>query len=333
MKTSISQKIKTGIFTLLGILLFVAGIFLIGSKKNMFDDTFMIYGTFKNIGGLEVGNNIRFAGINVGTIKDIKIVSDTMIRVDMSLKSQVKHFLKKDALASIGSDGLMGDKLITIASGSANEVKLLNDGSRITTINPMEFDKEISKITNVAANAEIITRELATMVLQIRQGNGSISSLLYSNKLSSSLEGTADNAKALSSSLAGIASQVRSGKGSLGKLFYTNGLSDNLEKATRTATSAMATIDEGAYGFSENMKALQGNFFFRGYFKRKAKAAAEEAKLTGAKSTEAKAITVNIPKDTETGTAYFDEDMDEAELEQVIVEAQKALDAKRKNYK
>src|SRR4051812_35122010 len=131
MKASAGQKIKTGIFTISGILLFVVGIFFIGSKKNMFGDTYMIYGTFKNVGGLEVGNNIRFAGINVGTVEDIRIVSDTLIRVDMLMQNQVKPFLKVDAIASIGSNGLMGDKLITIVSGSSNEVQLLRGGSRI----------------------------------------------------------------------------------------------------------------------------------------------------------------------------------------------------------
>lgn len=117
MKMTNSQKIKTGIFTLIGIILFVLGIFVIGSKKNMFGDTFLIYGTFKNVGGLNVGNNIRFAGITVGTVEDIQIVSDTVIRVDMLMKGKVREFLKTDAVATIGSDGLMGDKLITITSG------------------------------------------------------------------------------------------------------------------------------------------------------------------------------------------------------------------------
>jgi phospholipid/cholesterol/gamma-HCH transport system substrate-binding protein len=88
MKTTSSQKIKIGAFTIVGILLFVAGIFLIGSKQNMFGDTFTIYGYFKNVGGLQVGNSIRFAGINVGTVEDIRIVSDTTIRVDMVSKDK-----------------------------------------------------------------------------------------------------------------------------------------------------------------------------------------------------------------------------------------------------
>jgi len=313
MKTTVSQKIKIGIFTITGILLFLIGIFLIGSKKNMFGDTFMIYGTFKSVGGLEVGNNIRFAGINVGTVDDIRIVSDTTIRVNMLMKEEVRPFLKADALASIGSDGLMGDKLITIASGSANEVRLLSKGSRIRTINPVDFDRVITQFTNVADNAEVITSELAGMAVQIRTGNGTISKLLYTDDLSKSLEATADNAKSITGSLAGIATHIQSGQGSVGSLIYTDSLANALESAGIKADAAMTAIQEGAYGFSENMKALQGNYFLRGYFKRKAAKAADSKAADSAP----------VPD--------IDKDMDEEELETIITEAQKALDAKRKS--
>lgn len=311
MKTTAAQKIKIGIFTIAGILLFVAGIFLIGSKQNMFNDTYVIYGTFRNVGGLNVGNNIRFAGINVGTVESIRILSDTLIRVDMRMKTEVKPFLKKDALASIGSDGLMGDKLVTISPGAANEVKLLGSGgSRITTANPIDFEKVISKFTNVADNAEVITRELAGMATQIREGKGTISKLLYTDDLSRSLEGTARNAENITGSLAGIAIQIKSGRGSVGNLIYTDSLSDNLERVTTTAAAAMGTIGDAAYGFSENMKALQGNYFLRGYFKRKAQKDKNSGEL--------------IPDST-----YSEMDMDEDELKQIIKEAQDELDRRK----
>jgi phospholipid/cholesterol/gamma-HCH transport system substrate-binding protein len=271
MNISHSQKIKTGIFTLAGIFLFVVGIFIIGSRKNMFGDTFMIYGTFKNVGGLNVGNNIRFAGINVGTVENIRIVSDTLIRVDMLMKGKVRAFLKADAVATIGSDGLMGDKLITITSGAAKEQKLLTAGSRIMTTNPVDFDKVIGTFTSVADNANIITTELAGMAVQVRKGNGTISKLLYTDDLSHSLEGTAANAQRLTGSLADITAYVRSGKGTMGSLLYTDSLSNSLNKTAINASAALVTINTAADGFSENMKALQGNFFLRGYFKRKAR--------------------------------------------------------------
>lgn len=284
MKTTTSQKVKIGIFTLAGILILVIGIFLIGKKKNLFGDTFHIYGTFNNVGGLQVGNNIRFAGINVGTVEDISIISDTLIRVDMVLQSKIKPFLKSNSLASIGSDGLMGDKLITIVAGPDNKV-LLSNGGKILTINPLDFDKSIAKLTNMASNAEIISAELAAITMQIRQGKGSMGRLLYRDDLAKGLEGTMVNAQRMTGSLADITGTVKSGKGSLGRLLYNDDLSKSLEGTAENAKTTMSTINDAAYGFSENMKALQGNFLFKGYFKRKAKE--DEKKIAeGGKVTE-----------------------------------------------
>ena len=311
MVSSISQKVKIGIFTIAGLLLLAVGIFLIGSKKNMFGKTFRIYGHFSNVGGLEVGNNIRFAGINVGTVEDIRIVSDTVIRVEMRMQEQVRPFLKKDVMATIGSDGLMGDKLITIVSGSPNEVRLLTDNARIITADPINYDKVIAKFTAVADNAEVITRELADMAIQIREGNGTISKLLYTDDLSKSLEGTAKNAERITGSIANISSEIKSGKGSLGSLVYTDSLSKGLENAVTTANAAMLTIQEAANGFSENMKALQGNVFFRSYFKKKEKEDEIE----------------------EPNTEIINDDMDEIALKEIIADAQKALNEKKKAKK
>src|SRR5438105_4203587 len=117
MKATVSQKIRLGLFTIVAIMLFLAAIFVIGSKKNMFADTFTIYGTFKTISGLQVGNNVRFSGINIGTVADITILNDSTVRVAMRLREKVHKFVKTDATATIGSDGLMGDKLVNISPG------------------------------------------------------------------------------------------------------------------------------------------------------------------------------------------------------------------------
>src|ERR1700753_572709 len=117
MKITSGQKIKSGLFTFLGLLALVLGIFFIGNQKNLFSSTFNVYGIFKNVSGLQVGNNVRFAGINVGVIQSIDIVNDSSVKVDITLNNKVKPFVKKDCKLNIGSDGLMGDKLIVIAPG------------------------------------------------------------------------------------------------------------------------------------------------------------------------------------------------------------------------
>jgi len=189
MKTTSGQKLKIGIFTLAGLVLLVIGIFVIGNKKNMFGDTFSIYGTFKNVGGLQLGNNVRFAGINVGTVEDITIINDTTVRVSMRMQSKVHQFLKADARASIGSDGLMGDKLVTIAPGISSD-KELASGGQVATVNPVDFDKVIGKLTTVVDNGEIITSSLGKILSEVSGGKGSLGKLIFSDSLERGLQST-----------------------------------------------------------------------------------------------------------------------------------------------
>ena len=69
-------KIRLGLFIIGGLVIFVFAIFLIGKQKNLFNPVFKLTTTFNNISGLQVGNNIRFSGINVGTVDNINIIND-----------------------------------------------------------------------------------------------------------------------------------------------------------------------------------------------------------------------------------------------------------------
>lgn len=194
MQQKTQQKIKVGIFATVTLGLLLVGVFLIGRNKSLFQRTFVLYGTFKNVGGLQVGNNVRFVGIDVGTVESIDILSDTTARVALRIKEKVKPFIKKGAVAGISSDGLMGDKLITISSGTQNATPV-EDGDAIQAVNPMDYDKVLDRLSGVAENAEVITEQLAGIATQINQGKGSIGRLLYSDSLANSLEGTVTEAK------------------------------------------------------------------------------------------------------------------------------------------
>ena len=95
MKTTSGQKIKIGVFVIAGLAVLVLAIFFIGNKKSLFSTTFNVHGRFKNVNGLQVGNNARFAGINVGVVEDIQIVNDTTVNVVLTLNESVKKFIKK----------------------------------------------------------------------------------------------------------------------------------------------------------------------------------------------------------------------------------------------
>jgi phospholipid/cholesterol/gamma-HCH transport system substrate-binding protein len=195
MKTTASQKIKIGLFTFAGILVLVFAIFLLGNQKSLFNSTFNVYGRFKNVNGLRVGNNVRFAGINVGVVDNITIVTDSSVRVDLTLNNTVKKFIKMDSKISIGSDGLMGDKLIVIAPGGVTSNQEVQNGAQLATINPFDVDRIISKLTGIADNAGTLIQNLSDITGKVNSGKGSLGRLLNNDKMANDLDATVKQAK------------------------------------------------------------------------------------------------------------------------------------------
>jgi len=195
MKTTSGQKIRIGAFTLAGLIVLILAIFLIGNKRNLFSSTFNVHGMFKNVNGLQVGNNARFAGINVGVVEDIAIINDTTVKVTLTLNDNVKKFIKKDAKLNIGSDGLMGDKLVVIAPGGGSSNELVKGGEQLATVNPLDVDKIINKFTRIADNAGDLVEGLASIINKVNSGKGSIGRLLNNDKMARNMESTVKQAQ------------------------------------------------------------------------------------------------------------------------------------------
>ena len=123
---------KLGIFIFLGSTILVIIIFLLGNKDQLFASTFTVKAYFNNTEGLRNGASVRFGGIDVGAVKSIQIVSDTAVSVEvtMRVKEDFKPFIKKDSRASIETEGLVGNKVIMITTGSENADEI-KDGGRI----------------------------------------------------------------------------------------------------------------------------------------------------------------------------------------------------------
>src|SRR3989442_11918303 len=103
---------KLGMFVIAGLVLFTFTLYFIGKHKNLFGSVFHLRSQFKTVSGLQVGNNVRFSGINIGTVNGIKLLTDTSVMVDLVIRKEVQQFIKSDATTGIGSDGLMGDKVL-----------------------------------------------------------------------------------------------------------------------------------------------------------------------------------------------------------------------------
>ena len=217
-------KVRLGLFIAGGLMIFIVAVFIIGRQKNLFVPVYKLTTTFYNVSGLLVGNNIRFSGINVGTVDNIKIINDSTVQVDMLIQKNVQKFIKEDCEAAIGSAGLIGDRILIITQGSSNAA-LAKDGQQITSKEPVEPDA-----------------------------------------IMASLQVTADNAAIVSLQLAEIMTKVNSGNGTLGRFIQDSTIAENINQT-------IVNLKKSSKGLDENMHAAKENFLFRGYFKRKEKAA------------------------------------------------------------
>lgn len=246
MRTTSSQKIKIGLFTFTGLVVLMLAVFFIGNQKGLFNSTFNVYGTFKNVNGLQVGNNVRFAGINVGVVQSINIITDSSVRVDLTLNEKVKKFVKTDSKLSIGSDGLMGDKLVVLAPGGITSNQEIQDGGRLTSINPVDVDRIISKLTRVADNAETMTASLAEIVAKINSGKGSIGRLLNSDNLSRSLESTVKQAQTTMKNVHATTGTLNEDLKAAQSNFLLKGFFNKKKKAAKAKQDSIRKVQEKA---------------------------------------------------------------------------------------
>ena len=187
-------KVRLGLFVAGGLTLFVLAIFVIGKQKNLFNPVFKLTSTFYNVSGLQVGNNIRFSGINVGTVDNISIINDSTVKVDMLIKKDVKKFIKSDCGVSIGSEGLIGDRLLVITQGSA-DAALATEGQQLLSAEPVETDAIMSSLQVTAGNAEVISQQLAEIMLKINSGNGTLGRLIQDSTIAENFNQTMVNLK------------------------------------------------------------------------------------------------------------------------------------------
>lgn len=288
-------KVRLGLFIIGGIALFVLAIFIIGKQQNLFNPVFKLSTTFKNVSGLQVGNNVRFTGIDVGTVNNIKIINDSTVQVDMVVKKEIQQFIKSDCEVAIGSEGLIGDRLLIISYGSPN-APIVTDGQQLKSTEPVETDEIISSLQISAVNAEVITQQLAEIMMNINSGQGTLGRLIQDSTIAEninqtienfkkssegldetievtkenvfafmeSLQKTASKTEVASNELGEIMTKINSGEGAIGMLLKDTSIVNNIDET-------IINLKESSIGLNENMEALKHNFLFRGYYKRKAK--------------------------------------------------------------
>lgn len=194
MEKTDQQKIRLGLFIIIGSLFFLAAIYFVGNKQNLFGNTSNLKAVFGNVSGLQVGNNVRYAGMDIGTVKSIEMVNDTTINVSMAIEDKMLTHIKKDAIATIGSDGLVGNMIVNIIPGKGNAQAVVA-GDVLQSYSRASTDEMLKTLDVTNKNAALLTADLLKITNEINQGKGTVGVLLKDSLMSKDLKETIYNLK------------------------------------------------------------------------------------------------------------------------------------------
>jgi phospholipid/cholesterol/gamma-HCH transport system substrate-binding protein len=296
------NKGKLGMFVVVGILLFIVTIYVIGINRNLFGSNFVLNSQFKNVSGLKVGSNVRLSGITIGSVSKIEFITDSLVLVKLLIKDKLQQFIKVDAVASIGSDGLVGDKVLIIEPGS-NSKSIVTDNGMIASNSTIEIEDVMKSVKKSAENAEIITHQLARFSLSMNDSNGLLSKLMIDKKFANSIDKTFKNIETSTAEIVKFSPKLNDPNGIINRLLVDKNFAinmdntlSNLQKSSadlalftskinndsnvlsklidnqrlgNSVDSTITKIEIGTQGIIEIENAVKSNFLLRGYFNRK----------------------------------------------------------------
>lgn len=255
------QNIRLGLFVMVGIALFLLSVFYIGSERNIFNKTFTVSAVFRNVEGLTEGDNVWLSGVKIGTVKNITIISEGKVVVSLSLKNKQNEFIKQDATAFIGSDGLVGSKIVIIRPGSANAA--IHDNDTINSLSPTDTQDLINIAKDVGSNTRSLTDDLKLIAAKINRGQGVVGELLNEGELSRDLRETVNslriasqNTNQATADLKKLVSEINNGQGLVTKLIKDSTYATTFDGALQN----VAEVGINAKQMSEELKEVISKF-------------------------------------------------------------------------
>lgn len=252
----IKRNMKLGAFVLGGVALFLISVFYLGRENNIFSKTFTVSAVFKNVEGLKDGDNVWLSGVKIGTVKKVSIISEGQVIVTMSLKEKQNEFIKKDATANIGSDGLVGNKIVVIRPGSAAET--IHDNDTINSFSPTDTQELFNLAKEVGTDIKAITSDLKVTTAKINAGQGVIGELLNEGEMAKELRASmsairraSENATRATNEINKMLTEINQGDGLMTKLIrdttYAAQFSrtmENVEQVGENAKKMAADLKE-----------------------------------------------------------------------------------------
>jgi phospholipid/cholesterol/gamma-HCH transport system substrate-binding protein len=261
MKVKPLDNVKLGLFVMAGVLFLVFSLYMIGRNRNMFGSTFVLTAYFNNTSGLVAGNNVRFSGIDVGTVRSIEIVSDTAVLVTMVIDKGVKPHIKQNCIATIGTEGLMGNKLVNITTQS-EPAEAVVDGSIIQTLKPIETDDMLRTLNTTNDNIQVISQNLKQITGKLNESNSLwtiLSDTVIAKNLKhavSSIDIAAGNAAILTRDVGDLARKLKQGKGLAEAIFIDTVLSQKLELSIAEIQKTSGNLVYASSELKETLKKI-----------------------------------------------------------------------------
>jgi phospholipid/cholesterol/gamma-HCH transport system substrate-binding protein len=254
------NNIKLGLFVLAGLLVLMFAFYMIGKNRNFFGHDFELKVRFSNLNGLMEGNNVLFSGIQAGTVKSIDMVNDTTIQVTLQIDSKVEQFIHKNAQAAIGTDGLMGNKVVNIQPVNGASTPAIN-GDQLTAQKLISTDEMLQTLSKTNNNIASISEALKTTVLRL--DTSALLKVLNDKSIGLSLKSSLDhinmaskNASDMTMDLNEVVTRIKAGKGAAGVLLTDTAFAENLKDALVKLKSASENADQLTSQANQIMKSV-----------------------------------------------------------------------------
>lgn len=189
MRNDNKKSVIVGVFVLVGIIIFIAGILTMGGQQKKFVKSIRLNAVFDDIGGLQTGNNVWFSGVKIGTVRKINFYGESQVEIVMSVENEAQEYIRKDSKATIGSDGLIGNKIIVIYGGTT-QAPPVQDGDRLIAVMPLDTDKMMSTLQENNKNLVTITENLKVLTTKIAEGKGMVGAVMTDSLLAESFKNT-----------------------------------------------------------------------------------------------------------------------------------------------
>ncbi|MFD1255187.1 MlaD family protein [Mucilaginibacter terrae] len=232
-----------GLFIAIGLVIFIVGIFTLGNQQKSFSNGLHLKARFDNVSGLMKGNNVWFSGVKVGTIKSIVFTGINQVDVEFNVDPKVQQFIHKNAVASISSEGFIGNKIIAIDGGTPNS-PIIETGDMVNSKGMMSTDEIMKTFQKNNENLLVITNDFKSLSKKMVEGKGLAGTLLTDTALAMRFKGIVANLQSTTNQTAVMANE-------LSRFGYKMNTKGGLADKMLTDTALFAKLQQSANQLQE----------------------------------------------------------------------------------